>query len=297
MQTNTQHAAAEQSYQFETLPHYADVNPGRHVSALAIQDLYVEARMQFQLNTMKLPPWFPDQFLLRPVNVSSTFLRSGAYPAALRCAVTLAAASASMYRIDTDLWQDDACIGSQECWMTAWGNGVPIALPPQVIARLPVRDAGIEPVRFEQSADPRSYPFHLEISLRYGDHDADGCIGEATIANYAEQARAQFMEALFGAAGIDAGGDSVGLLVARTSIDFRSYRPAQGNHRPAVGVSRVGRSSFALRIGIFDSGGCRAVVDTVAVCASAVGGRPLPIPSALRRELEHWTCHAPDTTL
>lgn len=290
MTRNRHRNLADYGFQLELLPRYADMNSGRHISNVAIQDLHTEARMQFQTKELGLAPWFPDLFQLRPASLTSDFLAVTNYSEPIQCGVTLVGKNASAYRFETVLFQDGACVGVQDCRMAAWQNGQRIGLPAQVRDCL----ASAESICFSEgqadSVDPDRFPYFADLSPRFGDLDADGCISESAIASYVDQARSQLMSGLFASIGIEYAGQVLGLLGARIAIEFRSYRPLDGKLRLGIGALALGNSSFTLRVGIFSDACCVALADTVMVCINPAEGRPVPIPDNLRHALEQWRC-------
>lgn len=295
MEKKWQRNPADYGFHHELLPRYADIGPGRHISSVAMQDIFAEARMQFQMQALRLAPWFSDQTLLRPASLTNHTLASAGYPAPIQCGVKLVGKNSSVYRLETGLFQHGVCIGVQDCWMAAWRNGGRIGLTAEVRDCLPPAGAAHFPKERTSPGNSDDCSFHVDVSTRWGDLDADRCIGESAVACYVEQAKSQMISDLFASVGIEYGADALGLLAARVAIGFRRWGPVHEDIRLAVGVSRLGRTSFTLRAGVFQDAYCLAAADITLVCANPVKWTPVPIPARLRRKLQRWRGNAPET--
>lgn len=139
------------------------------------------------------------------------------------------------------------------------------------------------------------YPCQSSLSVRYGDLDADGLIGDVAIARYVEQARSKLMIDALQDAGIGIGSKTVGMLIASVRIEMLEHRTPGNEIVLGCGVSRSGRSSVDLRVALFSQGICLPVSDNVMVIIARESGRPMALPDALRTQLERHACHAART--
>ena len=295
MKESTQHAFADYHFHTTLLPRYADLNAGGHISIVAIQNLLTEARMQFQSEKLGLVPWFSNQYLVRPISQATDFMATPDYAVPIACGVMIIGRNALDCHIETALFQHGVCIARQDCLIAAWRNGERIALPSDVLADSPQDDDMPPPAALTGGDHAPVDALRVDISMRYGDLDADAAIGESALAGYAEQARSELMSGLSEAAGIRfPQDDALGILGARIAIDFRRHGPVRGKRYLAVGVSRLGRSSFTVRVGVFNATCCFAVIDTVMVCINPADGRATAIPVRLRHELERCSYDALD---
>jgi acyl-CoA thioester hydrolase len=135
-----------------------------------------------------------------------------------------------------------------------------------------------------------SYPCQSTLSVRYGDLDADGLIGDIAIARYVEQARSRLMIDAMVGAGIGIHSGTVGMLIASLRIEVIEHRAPGHEIVLASGVSRSGRSSVDVRVALFSGGVCLAVSDNVMVIIARESGRPIAQPDALRTQLERYAC-------
>lgn len=135
-----------------------------------------------------------------------------------------------------------------------------------------------------------NYPCQSNLSVRYGDYDADGLISDTAIARYVEQARSLLMIEALREAGIDLHSGPIGMLIASVKLDMIGHRAPGREVRLATGVSRTGRSSIDLRVGIFSNDACIAVAENVMVIISRDSGRPVPMPTSLLERLEYYAC-------
>lgn len=293
-QRHWQRDLTDYDFRVELLPRYTDINTGRHVSNVALMDCLVEAQMQYQVKSMGLAPWFPDQHLLRPVGLISNFLALTGYPAAIQGGVALLGKNAAGYHLQSGLFQQGACIASQDRWMAAWRDGERIELPADVYHSLSTANASSVPRPPSASIAPDCYPFQLDVATRWSDHDADGSVSEAAIAGFSEQARSLLLHSLFQSFGSSLAHGAMGMLSARIAFCHLRYVPVHGSVRIAGGASRPGRSSFTLHVGIFHEGICLALCDTVMVCVNREIGGPMPIPAEMRSAIEGLQCDAPE---
>lgn len=135
-----------------------------------------------------------------------------------------------------------------------------------------------------------SYPRIGLISARYGDLDADGFLSEMGMARYVEQARSQLLTEMIEECGINFRAGPLGMLVAHVGIRVVGPHAPDKEMRLGTGVSRMGRSSVSLRVGVFAGEDCVAVADNVMVFITRDSGRPVPVPDAVAQKLQAFVC-------
>jgi acyl-CoA thioester hydrolase len=127
-----------------------------------------------------------------------------------------------------------------------------------------------------------SYPFNIDIQLRFGDVDSLGHINNVQIDRLFEESRFRF-------ASEARRRDPEGMLAQARVVAVESrYRYLREVFYPetvtiGVGVLRVGNSSYAIGCGMFQSGVCVALGDTVLVRTE--NGRSAPLPEEIREAL------------
>ncbi|WP_419897263.1 acyl-CoA thioesterase [Roseomonas sp. USHLN139] len=132
--------------------------------------------------------------------------------------------------------------------------------------------------------DPRllrraSYHLWAQDRVRFGDTDRLGHVNNAKYATYFETARVELMEQVL------AGPDSY-FVIARIAIDFRAELRDLGPIDIGTAVTGIGRTSFTTGQAVFQGELCAATAEGVVVLVEAATRRPMPLPEALRRQLE-----------
>jgi acyl-CoA thioester hydrolase len=137
--------------------------------------------------------------------------------------------------------------------------------------------------------DPAHYALKVPILARYADVDPLWHINNVAIAQYYEEARvAANTEMLAGERIPMPTGERI--LIAQQSIDYLHEASYPGALEVGVGVLRIGNSSYAFGMGMFQAGLCVSVSDAVMVFADADG--PARLPDRFRRRLEEWQLRA-----
>jgi acyl-CoA thioester hydrolase len=132
------------------------------------------------------------------------------------------------------------------------------------------------------------WPVAHEVTVPWRDLDAAGHVNNAVYLSYMEAAR---VEAYFRAAGRDpstAKPEDLDIILARTTIDYRSPATFAEVVRVSVWPTRVGDSSFALRYEMREkrSGRLVAEAESVQVCFDYAAQRKKRVPERLRAALE-----------
>ncbi|TBH21172.1 acyl-CoA thioesterase [Thermus thermamylovorans] len=123
------------------------------------------------------------------------------------------------------------------------------------------------------------FPVSVPVQVRFRDLDALGHVNNAVYLTYFEVARSAYF------ARLEPDWVAQGhFLLARAEVDFR--RPVHLEDRVEVGVRvvRLGRSSFDMEYLLLANGEEAARGRTVQVWLE--GGRPAPLPEAMRRRIE-----------
>lgn len=125
-----------------------------------------------------------------------------------------------------------------------------------------------------------SYPFATELVPRFGDMDVQGHLNNVALAGLYEEARVRFVSQLFQ---LHLRPDGQRPMLAEARITYLAEGHYPGRLNAAVGVLRVGRSSYVIAQAMFQKCVCIGVADIVIVWTS--GGRPCPIPAPFREAL------------
>jgi acyl-CoA thioester hydrolase len=130
-------------------------------------------------------------------------------------------------------------------------------------------------------ADIRIYPFVVDIQGRYGDMDANGHMNNLAVESLHEDVRARMNRMVL--PGIyDAGKRQFRLVSAQNVVHFLAESMWPGVFQAAVGVGRVGGSSFVASSAVFIEGRCISTCDTVLVTLNDDGPRPIPEEARVR---------------
>lgn len=110
--------------------------------------------------------------------------------------------------------------------------------------------------------DVAAYPFSVTLQSRYGDMDANAHLNNVAIARLFEEARLRFHMGLRAeTARIEPGA----VMIAHVAIDYLAEGTYPADVLACVGVSKVGRRSYGLAIGLFQEARAFAIADCVMV--------------------------------
>lgn len=283
MMTSPSHPTdAESGFRFVITPRYTDLDTWRHVNNSALYQFHIEARMQAWMATFGRDSWFTDTLHLRPLRTITQYRLVTHYGADVHCQVRLLETSAYHYRVRTELFQHQRCVGIQDTVMGVFDGAERHPLPESVLTALGEPEPGAEPLPASPvavvPAGRGGYPIGRTLTARYADFDADSLRAEAASARYMEQAR-------FGTIGeLDFGG--LGILIAALDMTFYDHRPVGTSADLLTGVSRIGNSSFNVLTAALSDRGLHTVADSVMVMIDQQSGRPTPITDSLRTQLQ-----------
>lgn len=273
---------------------YTDVDPWRHLNNVAVYALHQEARIQWLVQALGENAWCNDGVLLRPALVSTDFVGEGRYPGLVEVGARCVGQDEHGWDLATAVFQSGACFGVQQTRMTAWCDGRPVELS-EVLRDAAARHHSSEGLPAMEPLAPSpadvpvvpldAYPAIMDITGRFGDADADACIGEAIVARYMEQARASATGTALRKVSDEVRSGKLGTVVAHGNIRFLSHRRTVALLKAGVGVVRVGNSSYVIRAGLFCGDECIAVGDTVLVMTDRQTSRPAALPLAAREAL------------
>lgn len=127
-----------------------------------------------------------------------------------------------------------------------------------------------------------TYPVRHPIDARYGDMDANGHLNNLALESLHENARASLNTRVFPSV-YDRTSRRLRIVTATNVVHFlrESHWPA--SIQTAVGIGRVGRTSFVSATALFIDDACISLCDTVLVLLDDDG--PTPIPDAAREHL------------
>ena len=118
--------------------------------------------------------------------------------------------------------------------------------------------------------------------LRFGDTDAIGHVNNSVFSVLCESGRVRlFREKLNPTLG-----EGQYFVIARLAIDFRAELHYPGQVRTGTWLTRVGRSSLALRQAILSGGTLAGEAEGVCVLMDRATRRPTPFPDQTRRAAE-----------
>jgi len=127
------------------------------------------------------------------------------------------------------------------------------------------------------------FKFFFPVDVRFRDLDAIGHVNNAVYLTYMESARIAYWMKVTGRTDLD----GLGMILARTEIDYRS--PVSYGESLEVGVrcASLGRSSFVLELAIFEPSSGRLVAEArkVLVHYDYAAARSQPLTPELRRLL------------
>jgi len=138
-----------------------------------------------------------------------------------------------------------------------------------------------DPVRLK----PETYKFHIELPTRFGDLDIRGHINNVSIAQYCEDARIAFQMETIGRE-MYSTITPERAVVAQMTLHFVSegFFPAPVD--AGVGVARIGNTSYALVVGLFQNSKCIAVQESALVLVGPNG--PLALSNEIRARMQRY---------
>lgn len=276
---------AGQLFETRITPRFTDLDTWRHVNNTRLYHIHQEARIRTQMELLGRDSWFSDEVRLRPLRSLTDYRLVSWYDSDLLARVQILDCDSQGFRLVSRLYQNDELVGTQQCQIGAFVEHQRVPLPEQTRERLQAVALGqAEPLPDDGYcglfAHPHGFPVHQQLTPRYADLDVDSQRAEAALARWMEQAR------FGGIRQLDMGG--LGVLVAATDISFQHYRPGFHAVELVSGISRIGNSSFIFTGGCLDKGQLQAAANTVMVVIDPANDRPVPIPPALREQLQAW---------
>jgi acyl-CoA thioester hydrolase len=193
------------------------------------------------------------------------------------------------YTVASALSQAGHCIGVQRSRVVAWGSSgsMPLHQSVHTALRERVHPSAADPTNWlhSEAVDLDVFPFDVELSVRYGDFDADGYLSQTAVSRCMEEARTCIVRALWGRHGADLARTPDGMVVARVTVHNLRPSMARSSMRITSGVTRIGNASFVIRAAVADQNGCIAVGDTLAVRFERTSSRAKPLDDRLREAL------------
>lgn len=123
----------------------------------------------------------------------------------------------------------------------------------------------------------RNYPWASRVTLKRTDLEPSGSVSPVAIAALLEEGRYQIRSAIDHPFTRDR---QVGFVLARIEVDLLGPARYPGTIEIAIGIGRVGRTSFDYVAALFQDGGCVALSDaTVAVRDRRLGTAAVLPPS------------------
>lgn len=264
-------------------PRYTDLDTWRHVNNSRLYQMHQEARMLAHMERFGPDAWFSDTIRLRPLRTITAYRLVTWYGSDVQAEVRVLSCDEGTYRVRSELYQNGEQVGSQDCLMAAFDQGERVALPAALAASLQSAVTGtpdpLPTANYPELLDAvRERGAHHQLIPRYADLDADAQRSEAALALYMEQARFSTIRHL------DMG--EAGMLIAQADISFEHFRPDSQPVDLAAAVSRIGNTSFVFTGCASTAEGTQASANSVMVAIDKQTNRPVPLPAALRAQLE-----------
>lgn len=130
-------------------------------------------------------------------------------------------------------------------------------------------------------ADIRTYPFVVEVQGRYGDMDANGHMNNLALESLHEDVRARMNQSVLPGV-YDSEHRQFRLVSAQNVVHFLAESRWPSVFHAAVGVGRIGTSSFVASSALFVGDTCISTCDTVLVALADDGALPLPEGARVR---------------
>lgn len=124
-----------------------------------------------------------------------------------------------------------------------------------------------------------SFRHFTQERIRFSDTDLVGHVNNTAYAVYSESGRVDFNHVVLN---MD---KSLGVVVARISINMLTETHFPGTIEIGTGVMRVGRTSYTLGHGLFKGDTCVATAEGVLVLLDRESRRPVQLPEATRAAL------------
>lgn len=137
-----------------------------------------------------------------------------------------------------------------------------------------------------------AFPVQLEHEARYSDLDPSRRIGRDAIARWFEDARVAVERDAFGADLVNRRHTGMQLLLASVRVEVLAPLRVTGQYRIAVGVTRIGDTSFTFGYGVFAGDECVATGESTSV--HVLRGRPAPLPGSVRAALAKLRMEGPE---
>ena len=138
-----------------------------------------------------------------------------------------------------------------------------------------------DPIRLK----PETYKFHLELPTRFGDLDIRGHVNNVSIAQYCEDARIAFQMETVGKE-MYSTITPERAVVAQMTLHFVSEGFFPDPVDAGVGVARIGNTSYALVVGLFQNSKCIAVQESALVLVGPNG--PMPLSADIRQRMNKY---------
>ena len=140
---------------------------------------------------------------------------------------------------------------------------------------------------------PTHYPFHIQIPARFADLDVNMHLNNVAVSTFYEDARTTLHRSQLGRWLGAPQPDRSRLVVGRTTTEYFVEGPYPATYTVAIGISKIGTSSFTDSLALFNGEQLIGACDTVMVHLRGGGTAPvpddmrtvlasLPAPSALR---------------
>jgi acyl-CoA thioester hydrolase len=130
---------------------------------------------------------------------------------------------------------------------------------------------------------PRRILFRMPVSLRWRDLDAFNHVNNANFLTYLEEARIRWFESWQG----EWVNEAVAPLLAAVQLNYRQPIPYPADVAVELFADRVGNTSVTVGHRIVSGDGATLYADghVVMVWIDRAGGRPVPLPRAVRDAL------------
>ena len=128
-----------------------------------------------------------------------------------------------------------------------------------------------------------SYAYWTKEKVRFGDVDRNDHVNNVVLAEYCENARVEFREAVLEGSSADPG---FTWFVVSFAITYHAPLDYPGVAEIGTRVTEIGRSSFTMGHGIFSGERCIATATSKIVCVDRATQKGRELPAHYRQALE-----------
>lgn len=135
-----------------------------------------------------------------------------------------------------------------------------------------------------------SYPLRFPLQTRYGDMDSNAHLNNVAIARFIEESRLRLHQKILAhGAPVNPGA----VMIVHVEIDYLGEGHYPGDIEAAIGLRRLGRSSYTLAHALFQFGRPFVLAESVMVSVAAGQSKPAPVAGPLAERLQNVQVQLP----